>query len=279
MKVGYLGVPGSNSEVALQNECKNIPDVEAIGYATFPELIADLANKKLSTAIIPVENSTTGFITRTADLFRSQPIVAVSDRYEPINYMLFGIPGSKLEDITEIYSHPEALSQCEKFLSHHPHIKAQAYGDTAKSAAHVHEQNQPYMAAIANPRAGKLYGLEPIATNIQTEESNTTRFYIMKHTDDIVLQGNQLSLYLEVRHEPGALSKLLQIFGILNCNLLSLNARPIPGKPFAYGFFLELDMSHMAVSFEVLWQTVLQAVNQIQILGQFERRNDKEYNN
>lgn len=278
MKVGYLGVPGSNSEVALQNECHAIPNMEAIGYGTFPDLITDLAEKNLQMALIPVENSTTGFIARTADLFRNKPIVAVADRYEPIQYMLFGVPGTKLSDITKVYSHPEALSQCEVFLARYPKMKEMPFADTAKSAAYVKEQNSPHIAAIANPRAGKLYGLEPLATDIQTEKSNTTRFYIMKHESDAALQGNQLSLYLEVIHEPGALSKLLQIFGILNCNLLSLNARPIPGQPFAYGFFLELDMTHMSVSFDVLWQTVLQAVTYIQVLGRFERTHNIEYN-
>ena len=278
MKVGYLGIPGSNSEVALQNECHAIPDVEAIGYATFPDLITDLAQKNLEMALIPVENSTTGFITRTADLFRNKPIVAVADRYEPIQYMLFGVPGAELSDITQVYSHPEALSQCEEFLSQFPKMKEMPFADTAKSAMYVKQQNSPHMAAIANPRAGELYGLEALATDIQTEKSNTTRFYIMKHQDDRELQGNQLSLYLEVIHEPGALSKLLQIFGILKCNLLSLTARPIPGQPFAYGFFLELDMTQMSVSFDVLWQTVLQAVTYIQVLGRFERTNNNEYN-
>lgn len=278
MKVGYLGVPGSNSEVALQNECHGMPDIEAMGYTTFPELISDLVEKKLEMALIPVENSTTGFIARTADLFRNKPIVAVADRYEPIDYTLFGVPGTDLSTITEVYSHPEALSQCEAFLAQFPEMKEMPFADTAKSAAYVKKQNSPQMAAIANPRAGKLYGLEPLAMDIQTEKSNTTRFYIMKHSDAAILKGDQLSLYLEVRHEPGALSKLLQIFGILNCNLLSLNARPIPGQPFAYGFFLELDMTDMSVAFDVLWQTVLQAVTYIQILGRFERTNHIEYN-
>lgn len=268
-------MPGSNSEVALQNEFRDIPEVEAVGFADFPTLIGALVTKGIEQAVIPVENSTTGFIARTADLLRNQPIVAVADRYEPIQYVLFGIPGSTLADIKEVYSHPEALSQCSKFFAEHPGLTERAYGDTAKSALYVKEQNDPEIAAIANWRAGELYGLVPLVTDIETEKSNTTRFYIMKHRDEVELTGNQLSLYLEVRHEPGALSKLLQIFGILNCNLLSLNARPIPGKPFAYGFFLELDMAEMAVSFDVLWQTILQAVDHIQILGQFERNNNK----
>ena len=91
----------------------------------------------------------------------------------------------------------------------------------------------------------------------------------MKHQDNVQLTGKQLSLYLEVRHEPGALSKLLQVFGLLDCNLLSLNARPIPGKPFAYGFYLELDLSQMSIGFNDLMKIVDKASDYSQILGRF----------
>lgn len=272
MKVGYLGVPGSYSEAALQKECQGMEEVEPIGYANFPDLIDHLTNKQIAMAVIPVENSTTGFIARSADLFRYKPIVAIADRYESIQHTLWGLPGSTLEEVTEVYSHPEALSQCDTFFAQHPHVKATAFADTAKSAAYIKDRNEPHIAAIASPRAGKLYGLQALQSEIQTETSNTTRFYIMKHQDDVTLQGNQLALYVEVRHEPGALSKLLQAFGLLQINLLSLNARPIPGEPFAYGFFLDIDLSLMAVSFESFWEVVQQAADYIQIVGQFDRQ-------
>lgn len=275
MKVGYLGVPGSNSEAALQKECQGMEDLEAIGYSNFPDLIDDLANKKIAMAVIPVENSTTGFIARSADLFRYKPIAAFADRYETIQHTLWGLPGSSLTDISAVYSHPEALSQCGDFFASNPHITANAYADTAQSAAYVKESHLLYQAAIASPRAGELYGLEPLLSDIQTEKTNTTRFYIMKHKDDVALKGNQLSLYVEVRHEPGALSRLLQAFGLLNCNLLSLNARPIPGEPFAYGFFIEIDTSLMTVEMMILWEILQQASDYLQIIGQFERKDNK----
>lgn len=269
MKVGYLGVPGSYSEAALQKECAGMENLAAIGYGNFPDLVNDLADKQIEMAVIPVENSTTGFIARSSDLFRHKPIVAVADRYEPVQHTLWGIPGSKLSEITDVFSHPEALSQCDTFFAEHPHLRANGYADTAQSAAFIRESNLPNQAAIASPRAGELYGLEPLMKNIQTENTNTTRFYIMKHQDDAELAGHQLSLYVEARHEPGALSKILQAFGLLQCNLLALNARPIPEKPFAYGFFMEIDMSKMTVKFETLWEILQQASEYIQVLGQF----------
>lgn len=270
MKVGYLGVPGSNSEAALQKECQDMDDLEAIGYSNFPDLIDDLADKQIAMAVIPVENSTTGFIAKSADLFRHRPIVAIADRYESIQHTLWGLPGTKLSEVTDVYSHPEALSQCDRFLAKHPQITAHAHTDTARAAEFVRKIGLPHQAAIASPRAGKLYGLQALEHDIQTETSNTTRFYIMRHEDDVTLKGDQLALYVEVRHEPGALSKLLQAFGLLQVNLLSLNARPIPGEPFAYGFNIEIDMSHMTEEFPVLWEQVQQASEYSQIVGQFE---------
>lgn len=276
MKVGYLGVPGSYSEATLQKECHMVEELEAIGYASFQALIDDLADKNISMAVIPVENSTTGFIARSADLFRHQPIVAVAERFESVQHTLWALPGSQFSEIRDVYSHPEALSQCDTFFAENTQLTSHAYADTAKSAAYVKESNLAHQAAIASPRAGELYGLEALQSDIQTENSNTTRFYIMKHEDDVVLSGNQLSLYLEVRHEPGALSQLLQVFGLFNCNLLSLNARPIPGKPFAYGFFLEIDLSLMNVAFEVLMKIIDQSSDYSQVLGRFDHQNTLE---
>ena len=272
LKAGYLGVPGSYSETALQRESQGMDDVEAIGYTNFPSLIDDLADKKISMAVIPVENSTTGFIARSADYFRHKPIVAVADRYETVQHTLLGMPGSKLEDITNVYSHPEALSQCDTFFEKHPNLEAKAYSDTARAAEFIKNSKSLTQAAISSPRAGELYGLQALERDIQTEKSNMTRFYVMKHEDDVTLKGSHLALYVEIRHEPSSLSKLLQAFGLLQINLLSLNARPIPGKPFAYGFYIEIDMTLMTVEFDILWALLEQASEYLQILGQFNRK-------
>lgn len=276
MKVGYQGIPGSYSETVVQSQYKTTKELDVIGYPNFPSLVGDLVSKKLDSAVIPVENSTTGLIARSADLFRYQPIVATAEHYESIQHTLWGLPGSELSTIQTVYSHPEALSQCDHFFKTYPYLEARAYEDTAKAVVFIKEKMDLKQAAIASPRAGKLYGLKELKPQIQTENNNMTRFYIMQHKENAILTGNQLSLYVETRHESGALSKLLQVFNLFDCNLLALNARPIPGKSFVYGFFIELNIASMQVSFEILWQTLQHVSEYVQLLGQFEAEIKKE---
>lgn len=276
MKVGYQGIPGSYSETVVQSQYKATEELDVVGYSNFLSLVSDLVSKKLDCAVIPVENSTTGLIARSVDLFRYQPIVATAEHYESVQHTLWGLPGSELSTIQTVYSHPEALSQCDHFFKVHPYLEAKAYEDTAKAALFIKEKMDLNQAAIASPRAGKLYGLKELKSQIQTENNNTTRFYMMKHKDNAVLTGNQLSLYAETRHESGALSKLLQVFNLFDCNLLALNARPISGKSFVYGFFIELNIASMQVPLEILWQTLQQVSEYVQLLGQFDAEIKKE---
>lgn len=272
MKIGYQGVPGSYSETALQEYFKDYKEekIEAIGYSDFQKVIDDLENNELEVIVIPVENSTTGLIARTVDLFRYRPIIAIAENYQSIQHTLWGLPDSSIEDITEVYSHPEALSQCTTFFASHPAVTAKAYEDTAKAAEYIAENGKINQAALASQRAGELYGLKALKKSVQTESLNTTRFYIMKHAETVQLEGDILSLYVETKHESGALAKFLQVFNLFDCNMESLNARPISGKPFKYGFFMEVDISQMTSPFELLWQTLEQVSEYVRLLGRFD---------
>lgn len=275
MKVGYQGVAGSYSEAALKEYCQQLEEVEAIGYSNFSDLIEDMAHKRLDMIVLPVENSTTGFIARSVDLLRYQPLVAIADNYQSIQHTLWGLAESSVEELTEVYSHPEALGQCDAFFEAHSYLSAVAYEDTAKAAAYVAEMQNPQLGALASPHAGELYGLQALATSVQTEKSNSTRFYIMKHQADVQLKGTVLSLYVETKHEAGALSKLLQVFDLFESNLLGLNARPIPEQPFRYGFFIEVSLTDLGIPFAILWQTLEHVAEHVQILGQFDPANRK----
>lgn len=270
MKVGYQGVAGSYSEAALKEYCHHLEEVEAVGYPNFSDLIEDVAHKRLDMIVLPVENSTTGFIARSADLLRHQPVVAIADNYQSIQHTLWSLADSSVEQLTKVYSHPEALGQCDAFFDSHPYLTAAAYEDTAKAAAYVAEMQDPKLGALASPYAGKLHGLQALQTSVQTEKSNTTRFYIMRHQDDARLSGTLLSLYVEMKHETGALSKLLQVFDLFEGNLLGLNARPIPDQPFRYGFFIEVSLNHLNIPFVILWQTLEHIAEYVQLLGQFD---------
>lgn len=274
IKMGYQGVPGANSEEATLSFYSDLGServLDAIGYQSFGSLIQDLVTRQLDYAVIPVENSTTGLITRTLDLLRDIPVVAVSELYQPIQHVLWGTAEASLDTIDTVYSHPEALSQCSQFLDSHTGWSQIAYADTAEAAKFIKMENNPALAAVASGRAGNLYGLTPLAREFQNEQHNTTRFFLMEHYQTIQdLSGNRLVLYIETLHEAGSLLDLLEVFDLFKINLESLNSQPIPKKPFAYGFYVEIDLATLEGEFDLLWQMVEHVSENIHIIGQFE---------
>lgn len=292
MKIGYQGIAGSYSEAASiqyqERKQAEIKNWDMLGYNSFVELVQDVASQKLDAAMMPVENSTTGLIDRTMDLYRGQSVLATAEVYQPVQHILWGVPGGRIEDLEEVYSHPEALSQCRNFFAAHPWIQPIAYTDTAQSAKLVADEQNPKLAALASPRCGDLYQLIPLQKEIQSEETNTTRFFLMesfvepgegigKYLQE--MRGEhpkrtRLMLYVETPHKPGALAKLLNTFNLYDCNLEGLDARPIADQPFAYGFFIEVDISHVGIDMEIFWKTLAYASNRMQLIGCFEPMND-----
>ncbi|HFI0463775.1 TPA: prephenate dehydratase [Streptococcus suis] len=277
MKIGFQGIPGSYSEAAVQYFLNHQPElastsVDLLSYDHFNPLMADLAQGKMDFAVFPVENSTTGIITRTMDLFKYQPVLAVGQVYQAIQHHLLALPGIPIESLREVYSHPEALSQSQEFFLQFPWLIQRPYSDTAMSAKKVALEGDPKQAALASKRAGDLYGLSSLAGNIQNQKSNQTRFLLVKHKNKMTwdqVQSSHLMLYVETPHEPGALLKLLQVFEVFHCNLEALNARPIPDQPFIYGFFIQIDISQMIGQAHALGTLVANQTTYHQIIGDF----------
>lgn len=274
MKVGYLGIPGSYSEMtALDYVDRSAKlresDNELIGFNQFEKMINDLVEGELDYAVLPAENSTTGLISRAVDLLRGAPLMIIDDAYQPVSHTLWGLPGAKIESLKQVYSHPEALSQCDEFFEAHPYIEELEYSSTAQAVKFIKELGDPSNGALASRRAGELIGLEPLMDDVQTENNNATRFYIIRHQDNAPKEGSRLILHVQTKHETGALSKVLQVFDILNCNLELLTARPIPGRAFAYGFIIEIDMGQMTENVDLLLAMIRQVTIDYQVFGQF----------
>lgn len=280
MRIGYQGVAGSYSEATLQDyvreKSESIIQFEAVPYSDFRTLIQDLLDDQLNLIVVPVENSTTGIIARVMDLLRYEPVMAIAEAYQPVQHTLWGVEGSQLESIKKVYSHPEALSQCVRFFDQYPHIESLVYEDTAKAAAYIQALDDKGIAAIASPRAGQIYNLVPLKEKVQDEQSNTTRFYVIEKINQSDYSGDLISMYIETRHESGALSKILQVFDIFNGNLVNLSARPIMDRPFTYGFFLEVSVANMTGSVELMMQTIQQVAEYTQVLGRFYRKNRQD---
>ena len=239
-KTGFQGNHGTFSEIAALQYFQG-EDIEQIGYHNFVEIMNDLESHKLDDAVFPVENTTTGIISRTYDLFKDYHIHAVGEINVPIRENLIVVPGTKLEEIKEVYSHPEALSQCRHFFQEHPSIKEVPFQDTAKSVEYIKEQNDHSKAALASYRAAEYYNMESLLPCVQDSQTNMTRFLVVTWRDDVVENANKTSLMLVVNHQPGSLYKVLESLARRNINMLKLESRPIVGRFFEYLFYVDVE--------------------------------------
>lgn len=274
MTIGYLGIPGSYSEMTAQDYIKRMEPsasttIECIGYSEFKHIINALKSKEIDYGVLPAENSTTGLISSAIELLRDEAVTITDDAYQPVSHTLWGMSGATIENLTHVYSHPEALSQCDIFFSEQPHITTVDYASTAQAAQYIKDTGNKQLGAIASKRAGELVGLTPLQHDIQTEKNNATRFYILKRSNEHKNTGTRLVMFIQTRHIPGALSHVLQVFSILNCNLQLLTALPVIDRAFAYGFLLEVDIDHIVDKLDLLYAMMDQVSLNYQVLGQF----------
>ncbi len=240
VRVGYQGTNGTFSEIAVMEYFRD-REYDPRNYRNFTDILNDLDCGDLEYALLPVENTTTGVISRTVDLFRNYGIHAVGEITVPIRQNLITLPGTALEDIREVYSHPEAISQCSRFFAEHPSIRAVAFQDTAKSAEYVKEQNDPSKAALGSSRAAEYYGLVSLIEGAQDSDTNMTRFLCVTEQNEADPLADKISLYFSVRHEPGSLYQVLGVLAAHRLNMLKLESRPIPGQVFEYCFYLDFS--------------------------------------
>lgn len=241
MLIGYQGVEGSYSEMACRSFAGD-GSYETKGCPTFKALVDDLMRDRVDYIALPVENSTSGPITRTIDLMKYLEVDAVEEIYVKIDHALITRKPVAIEELTEVYSHPEALEQCYGYLSSHPHLEVREYSDTADAVRMVKASDDPTVAAIAGSHAAEMYGMNVARENISDNPYNTTRFlFFRKGTKPRLKNTNKTSLYIETDHSTGSLNEILNIFSRHGINLLNLTSRPIQHKPFSYGFFIDVE--------------------------------------
>ena len=242
MKVGYQGVKGAFSEVAI-NTYFGEGSCEKIGYSDFLTIFEDVQSGALDYGMFPVENTTTGVIARTYDFIQNYDVFAVGEVVVPVRHCLIGIPGAKVEDVKTIYSHPEAILQCNNFFKRNPEIKPVISEDTALSVEYVKSEGKKHKAAIAGAQAAETYGMEIIERNVQDSDSNMTRFLVVSSKEEYPDDADKVSIRMVTAHTPGSLYNALGIFASKNINVLKLESRPIPGKAFDYCFYLDFEGS------------------------------------
>lgn len=238
MKVGYQGVHGAFSEMACLLYFKD-QAFEQVCFKDFISMFEAVAAQKIDYALFPVENTTTGLISRTYDYFQKYDVHVVGEINVPIIQNLIVLPNTKLEEIREVYSHPEALSQCANFFQKHRGMKEVAYEDTALAVEYIKQCKDPSKAAIASSRAAEYYGMEILQPSVQENDFNMTRFLCVTKEEEIVEGANKISIRMVLPHVPGALYSALGLFASKNINVVKLESRPIIGKLFEYCFYVD----------------------------------------
>ena len=239
MKIAYQGIPGSYSESCAR---ELYPKCETISCKTFDECFEKANSDKQIKTIIPESNKTTGNIGVEYLIFKYR-LNIYAEHFYPIKHNLLGIPGSKLEDIKEVYSHAQALSQSSIFIKKNK-LNANVRADTAGSAKYVGEMKDKTKAAIASKLSSDIYNLEVIRSDIQDEKENVTRFLVMgKEVIEPEYKKEKYitSLLFKLKSKPAALYSALSGFAISGVNLTKLQSFPEKNSFSSYFFLCELD--------------------------------------
>lgn len=241
MRIAYSGVPGAFGYIAAT---RMFPNATYVSFSDFAEAYNACVSGDCDATVLPFENSFAGEVSGVTDLMFSGDLHVNQVMAVSVEHCLMSVPGSSLDSVRTVYSHPQALSQCEPFLRSHGY-EVKEYSNTAEAAKMVAELADPTVAAIASVEAAGLYGLEVLESRINSSAVNTTRFAAFTRTlnkvRDSRKMGKHFILMFTVKNEAGSLAKTLNIIGSHNFNMTNLHSRPMKTLMWNYYFFMELE--------------------------------------
>ena len=264
--VACQGVEGAYSGIA----CEKLFARPSIFYFSSFDAVFTAVEKGLCRyGVIPVENSTAGTVNAVYDLMVKHDFRIVRSVRIKVDHNLLVRPGTRAEDITEIYSHGQALTQCAGFLQRFPNAKIIPCENTAVAAKMVAESADPGVAALSSRSCAKLYGLEILMASVQDSDNNYTRFICISKNLEIYPGADHTSLMMVIRDEPGTLHHVLARFYVLGINMHKLESRPIPGRNWEYRFYFDLDTSVYSPKFIQLMGELGDICEEYEYLGSY----------
>jgi prephenate dehydratase len=240
MRIAFQGEVGAFSEAAARRVHAN---ADLVPCRSFEEVFTTVDAGPAGYGVLPIENSIGGSIHRNYDLLVEHQLPIVGEVELPVVHHLLALPGVALDSLRRVYSHPQGLAQCERFLRTLSGVEIIATYDTAGSAKLVADQKLADAAAIASARAGEVFGLVPLASGIQDYDDNITRFIVIGRRPIDAAPPDKTTIAFTVPNVPGALFKGLSVFALRDVDLTKLESRPIPGRPWEYLFYADLGVA------------------------------------
>ena len=238
VEVGFQGEPGAYSQEAAVSFFG--PSIETGPFGTLEEVFKAVEDGTLPYGIVPVENSQVGSITRCYDFLLDSNVMVSGETLARVTHCLIANPGVPLEAVKRVYSHPQALGQCQGYLKKLGVEVVPAY-DTAGSVRMIKEEKILDGAAIASARAAEIYGMNILAREIEDNHSNTTRFFVLSKQDSAPTGSDKTSVVFMLQHRPGTLYEALRVFADRKINLTKIESRPTRQKPWEYNFYLDFE--------------------------------------
>lgn len=238
--IACQGIEGAYSQIATD---KLFSNANIMYFKTFDGVFQAVESGLCEYGMLPIENSSYGSVTQVYDLMADHKFYIIRDYKLKINHQLLVKPGTKLEDIKEIYSHNQAIGQCSQFLKEHSNIKVNIVQNTAVAARMVADSDRNDIAAISSSDCRELYGLDSIPVKIQNTDHNYTRFICITKDLRIYPGASKTSIMLALGHKPGSLADTLAKFSSLELNLTKIESRPIAGSDFEFMFYLDFEAS------------------------------------
>jgi prephenate dehydratase len=246
IKIAIQGEPGSFShEAALKLAASSNQNARIVPFSLSAEAFSALVRGEVEAAVIPIENSLAGSVAEHFDLMLTNDVTIVRETLLRIRHNLIAISGSSLGQIDRVFSHPIALAQCRRFLSQHPQMEAFAFYDTAGSVKQLVELRDRHAGAIASEAAARYYGAQILASDIEDNPENFTRFFYLRRSADAYPDpaANKLSLAFTIENRVGTLVSALSELAKEGTNLTKIESRPVHGRPWEYVFYVDCQLN------------------------------------
>ena len=272
-KVAIQGIAGSFHDIAARNYFQG-EEIEVIACDTFKDVFQTIKKDNSIVGAVAIENTIAGSLLPNHNLLKDSGMRIMGETRLRIEHNLVCLPGQSIDDVTDVYSHPIALMQCEDFLAGYPHLKAVESDDTASSARRIATEKIAGRAAICSTLAAQIYGLQILAEGVETNKRNFTRFLIVgdpwtaeEHTKS--QKVNKASVVFALPHEEGSLAKVLSILSYYHVNLSKIQSLPILGREWEYLFYVNLNFENCMLYVQSL-DAIRPFTRDLRILGEYQ---------
>lgn len=264
--IAFQGIAGANSEMAIRQHFGN-------GVKTYPctdltELFATIQSGKVDTILLPVENAFAGSVSGAHELLLDHDFRIQAEIIHHVHHNLVVNPGTTMDDLEIVRSHPQALAQCERYLKRH-NLRPERWYDTAGSAQDLKKSNKKNIGAIASKLAAEIYELEILDSAIEDVPFNLTRFFLLGNEDPPRSEYNKTSIVFATRNQPSALYNCLGEFASRGINLTKIESRPRRNRPWEPVFYVDFEGHWQDEPCQEALMQLLQQASFVKMLGSY----------